>query len=114
MAGSRYIVHFGPMKSPTEVLVAERPHVFRTRFGTWLLRGESEATFEDLGGRTRLTQDLRVVGVVSRIAARVFASGRYKGSFRGELEAFKAIAEREASAGVAGVTDTGISGGRGP
>jgi uncharacterized membrane protein len=95
--GSRYTVHFGPMKSRTEVLAAERPHVFRTRFGTWLLRGESLATFEDLGGSTRLTQDYRVVGIVSRIAARLFASGRYKGSFRGELETFKTIAEREAS-----------------
>jgi len=50
-AGSTYVVHFGPMKSRTEVLVAERPTVFRTKFGTFLLRGESEAYFEDIQGR---------------------------------------------------------------
>ena len=94
-AGARYVVHFGPMKSHTEVLVAERPKVFRTKFGTWLLRGESEAYFEDVRGETRLVQDLLIIGIVSRIAARIFASGSYEGSFRGELEAFKALAERE-------------------
>ena len=94
-AGSRYVVHFGPMKSRTEVLVAERPKVFRTRFGTWLLRGESEASFEEIRGGTKLVQDLHIKGIVPRIAARIFASGSYQGSFRGELEAFKALAERE-------------------
>ena len=94
-AGGRYVVHFGPMKSRTEVLVADRPKVFRTKFGTWLLRGESEATFEDVGGATRLVQDFRITGIVPRIAARIFASGSYQGSFRGELQAFKALAERE-------------------
>ena len=95
--GSRYIVHFGAMKSPTEVLVADRPSAFRTRFGSWLLRGESAAAFEDLGGRTRLTQEFEIEGVIPRIAARIFATGSYGGSFQGELETFKAIVEREAS-----------------
>jgi uncharacterized membrane protein len=94
-AGSRYVVHFGPMKSRTEVLVAERPQVFRTRFGTWLLRGESQAAFEDLAGRTRLVQQFEIEGIIPRIAARIFASGSYQGSFQGELNTFKAIAERE-------------------
>ena len=37
--GTRYIVRFGPVKSPTEVLEADRPRRFRTRFGNWYLRG---------------------------------------------------------------------------
>lgn len=104
-AGSTYVVHFGPMKSRTEVLVAERPTVFRTKFGTFLLRGESEAYFEDIQGRTRVVQDFEVKGIVPRIAARIFASGSYQGSFQGELNAFKAIAEREWSG------DRGLGGG---
>ena len=94
-AGSRYVVHFGPMKSRTEVLIAERPRVFRTKFGNVLLRGESEAYFEDIDGRTKLVQDFEVHGIIPRIAARIFASGSYQGSFQGELNTFKAIAERE-------------------
>ena len=43
---SRYTVWFGRMKSPTEVIAVERPHHFRSRFGNWLLRGETDATFE--------------------------------------------------------------------
>jgi uncharacterized protein YndB with AHSA1/START domain len=94
-AGSRYVVHFGPMKSRTEVLIAERPRVFRTKFGNVLLRGESEAYFEDIDGRTKLVQDFEVHGIIPRITARIFASGSYQGSFQGELNTFKAIAERE-------------------
>jgi uncharacterized membrane protein len=94
-AGSRYVVHFGPMKSRTEVLIAERPRIFRTKFGNVLLRGQSEAYFEDIEGRTRLVQDFEIHGIISRIAARIFASGSYQGSFQGELNTFKAIAERE-------------------
>ena len=38
-AGTRYTVHFGPMRSPTEVLEAERPRRIRTRFGNLILKG---------------------------------------------------------------------------
>jgi uncharacterized protein YndB with AHSA1/START domain len=97
-AGTTYVVHFGGVGgSRTEVLAAERPSLFRTRFGTWLLRGESEARFDDVDGRTRLVQEFDIQGLVPNIAARIFGMGSYKGSFQGELEAFKAIAEREAS-----------------
>lgn len=92
--GTRYTVWFGPMRSRTEVLAAERPRHFRTRFGNLILKGESDATFEPHGDGTRLTQVLGTRGVVSAIFARLFASGSYSGSFRGELEAFRRLAER--------------------
>lgn len=94
-AGTRYTVRFGRMSSPTEVLVAERPSRFRTRFGNRILRGEAETTFEDVEGRTRLVEDFEIQGFIPNIAARLFGTGSYKGSFQGELNAFKAIVERE-------------------
>ena len=62
-AGTTYVVHFGPMKSPTEILEVERPRRFATRFGNWLLRGRSSATFEPDGGGTRVTQEFETVGL---------------------------------------------------
>jgi uncharacterized protein YndB with AHSA1/START domain len=53
--GTRYTVWFGRLRSPTEVLQVDRPRLFRTRFGSWLLRGIEQATFEDQGDGTRLT-----------------------------------------------------------
>ena len=97
-AGTSYVVQFGKIGgSRTEILVADRPERFRTRFGTWLLRGEAEARFEDVDGRTRLTQEFDIQGIIPNIAARLFGMGSYKGSFQGELNTFKTIAEREAS-----------------
>ncbi len=94
--GSRYTVWFGRMRSPTEVLEAERPRLVRTRFGNTLLRGEMRATFAPSDSGTRVTQELWTTGLIPAIAARIFATGSYKGSFRGELNAFAGIAEREA------------------
>ncbi len=94
-AGTRYTVWFGRMRSQTEVLEADRPRVFRTRFGNWLLRGETSATFEPDAGGTRIVEEFRPEGWISRIAARIFASGSYDGSFQGELNAFAKLAERE-------------------
>lgn len=94
-AGTRYVVRFGRMTSPTEVLAADRPNRFRTRFGNRILRGEAETSFEDVDGRTRLIEDFEIQGFVPNIAARLFGTGSYKGSFQGELNEFKAIAERE-------------------
>jgi len=96
--GTRYTVWFGRMRSPTEIVAVERPRHVRTRFGNLILKGESDVTFEPDGAGTRLTQEFHTRGVVSAIAARLFATGSYKGSFRGELEAFREIAEREESA----------------
>jgi uncharacterized protein YndB with AHSA1/START domain len=93
--GTRYTSWFGSMSSPTEVLAVEPPRLFRTRFGNRLLRGETEATFDPDGDGTRLTQVFRTEGIIPAIAARIFATGSYKGSFRGELAEFGRIAERD-------------------
>lgn len=94
--GTTYVVHFGPVKSPTEVLEAERPRRFATRFGSWVLRGMSSTTFEPDGAGTRVTQAFETVGWFSAISSWVFSRGSYEGSFRGELEKFGRLAEREA------------------
>jgi hypothetical protein len=96
--GTTYVVHFGPVKSPTEVIDVERPHRFATRFGSWVLRGTSSATFEPEGGRTRITQEFQTVGRISAISSWIFSRGSYEGSFRGELEKFARLAEQEAAA----------------
>ena len=94
--GSRYTVWFGPLRSPTEVLEADRPRLLRTRFGHWMLRGEMRVTFAPSDGGTRVTQEFRTEGLIPAVAARIFATGSYTGSFRGELKAFARLAEREA------------------
>ena len=93
--GTTYVVHFGPVKSPTEILEVERPRRFATKFGSWVLRGRSSATFEPDGDGTRITQEFETVGRISAISAWIFSRGSYEGSFRGELEKFARIAERE-------------------
>jgi uncharacterized protein YndB with AHSA1/START domain len=97
--GTTYVVRFGRMTSPTEVIEVDRPRRFATRFGNRLLRGRSSATFEPDAGGTRVTQELETVGRVSAVSAWLFSRGSYQGSFRGELEAFARIAEREATRG---------------
>ena len=94
--GTTYIVHFGPVKSPTEILETDRPRLFTTRFGSWILRGRSSATFEPEADGTRITQTFETVGVISAISSWIFSRGSYEGSFRGELEKFARLAEREA------------------
>ena len=95
-AGTRYTVWFGRMRSPTEVLKVDRPKLVRTRFGSWLLRGVEQATFEDQGQSTRLTHEFWTNGIIPAVMARIFAFGSYKGSFRGELNFFVRLAERKA------------------
>jgi uncharacterized protein YndB with AHSA1/START domain len=96
-AGTTYVVHFGPMKSPTEVLEVDPPRRFATRFGNWVMRGRSSATFEPDGDGTRVTQEFETVGWISAVSAWLFSRGSYEGSFRGELEKFAGIAAREAA-----------------
>ena len=96
-AGTTYVVRFGPVRSPTEVIDVERPRRFATRFGSWVLRGTSSATFEPDGDGTRIVQAFQTVGRVSAISAWIFSRGSYEGSFRGELEKFARLAEREAA-----------------
>ncbi len=95
--GTRYTVWFGPLKSPTEIVEVERPHHVRTRFGSVILKGESEMWLTPEVAGTRLTQTFRTRGFVSAITGRIFAAGSYKGSFQGELEEFRRIVEREAA-----------------
>jgi uncharacterized protein YndB with AHSA1/START domain len=97
VAGTRYTVWFGRMRSPTEILEVDRPHHVRTRFGNLVMKGESDVRLDPTPEGTRLTQVFRTRGLVSAIAARLFATGSYEGSFRGELEKFRAIAEDQAS-----------------
>jgi uncharacterized protein YndB with AHSA1/START domain len=94
-AGTRYIVHFGRMGSPTEILEADPPRRIRTRFGNLVLRGESLATFEPIAGGTRITQEFRTRGWISAISAWVFSRGSYEGSFQGELNKFARLVEAE-------------------
>jgi uncharacterized protein YndB with AHSA1/START domain len=97
--GTTYTTRFGSWAtSPTTVIAAERPSHYATRFGNTYLRGENEAWLEETGSGTRLKQQFRVHGLLPRLMARIFATGSYKGSFRGELNHFKEICEREAAA----------------
>lgn len=98
-AGTTYTVWFGRMRSPTSILEAERPRWIRSRFGNPVLRGETEASFEPEGEGTSLTQRFRTEGRIPAIAARVFATGSWRGSFRGELATFAKLAEQGAAAG---------------
>lgn len=99
VTGTRYTVWFGRMESPTEVVAAERPRHFRTRFGNWLLRGETDTIFEAVDGGTRITETFHTIGVIPAIAAWVFSRGSYRGSFEGELREFARLAERDAASG---------------
>lgn len=94
--GSRYTVWFGRMASPTEILAVERPQHIRTRFGNAILKGESDVTFVAEGEGTRIHQEFVTRGFISAIFGRLFAMGSYRGSFRGELETFRKLVEREA------------------
>lgn len=94
-AGTTYTVWFGPMASRTEVLEADSPSYLRTRFGTWLLAGESSVRFEAVGDGTRIDQEFRTRGLIPGIMGRIFAIGSYHGTFQGELNAFARIAEAE-------------------
>lgn len=93
--GTSWTVHFGPMKSRSRVLEVVPPRRFVSEFGSWLLRGQSAATFEPDGDGTRLTQEYQTIGRVSAVSSWLFSRGSYRGSFRGELETFARIAEQE-------------------
>lgn len=97
VAGTRYTVWFGRMQSPTEVVAADRPRHFRSRFGNWLLRGETDATFDAIDGGTRITEVFHTIGLIPAISAWVFSRGSYRGSFEGELREFARLAEQEAA-----------------
>ena len=98
-AGATYTVLFGRMRSPTMVLAAERPRLFKTRFGNRVLRGTNQATFAPAGDGTLMTQEFQAEGLLPGLMARIFSIGSYRGSFRGELNTFARICERDAKAG---------------
>ena len=95
-AGTRYITWFGRVQSPSEVLEVEPPRRIRTRFGSWVLRGENRATFTPEGDGTRIDEEIETIGWFSEITSRLFALGSYKGSYQGELNDFARLAEAEA------------------
>lgn len=97
--GTTYTVWFGRMRSLTEVLAAERPRLFQSRISSWILKAENEARFEPDGDGTLVIQTFRTRGVISRLWARIFATGSHKGSFRGEMKTFARLVEAESSAG---------------
>ena len=86
------------MKSPTEILEVDRPHHVRTGFGNLILQGESDVRFEATPDGTRQTQVFRTRDFISALTGRLFAAGSYEGSFKGELERFRSIVEREVQA----------------
>lgn len=94
--GSRYTVWFGRMASPTEILEVERPRHLRTRFGNAILKGESDVRFSAEADGTRIHQEFVTRGFISAIFGRLFAMGSYRGSFKGELETFRKLVERDA------------------
>lgn len=94
-AGTTYSVLFGRMRSHTTVLESERPARFVTHFGNSFLRGVNIATFKPDSGGTLMGQELRTEGLIPGLAARFFSIGSWRGSFRGELNEFARIAERE-------------------
>jgi uncharacterized protein YndB with AHSA1/START domain len=96
--GSSYTVRFGRVRSRTTVIDVERPRRFATRFGNWYLRGQNVTALEAEGSGTRLTETFETEGVIPAIMARIWASGSYEGSFRGELEHFGRLAEEAARA----------------
>jgi uncharacterized protein YndB with AHSA1/START domain len=94
--GTTYVSRFGSMTSPTEVIEADRPRVFATRFGNAVLRGTNRTTFEPEAGGTRLHQEFITQGVIPAIMGWIFSRGSYTGSFRGEVEHFARLAADEA------------------
>jgi uncharacterized protein YndB with AHSA1/START domain len=93
--GTNYTLWFGSLDQRVEVLAADRPNYHRTRakFGT--IKIETSVTFEDIGGATRMRESIMAKGIKARIWATVLAAGSFRGSFRGELERFAQVVERD-------------------
>ena len=51
--------------------------------------------FRPEGDGTRIIQVFRTQGIIPAIAGWIFSKGSYKGSFKGELESFRKLAERD-------------------
>jgi hypothetical protein len=113
-AGTTYTTWFGSMASRTEVLEAEGPHLFHSRFSGRILSGENRSVLESEGTATRLSEEFRIGGgIAAAVFGRIFATGSYRGSFQGELNEFAKLAEREALARGAVAPGSGLGGQRG-
>jgi uncharacterized protein YndB with AHSA1/START domain len=95
MPGTTYTIWFGRMRSRVEVLEVDRPRLFRSRIAGGLLTADNEARLERDGDGTRLIQTFRTHGLMSRLWARIFATGSWRGSFRGELDTFARLVEAQ-------------------
>lgn len=95
-ARTRYTVRFGRTAAAAEVMVGERPHRFARRVRLGPLAAEFDSTFDMSGSGTRMTETVRTRGLIGWLWNRALSTGRYRGSFRGELDAFARICEREA------------------
>jgi Polyketide cyclase / dehydrase and lipid transport len=95
--GSRYTLWFGRRPVRHEVLWLEDrgATAYWTRLEGFFRRGETLVTFDPEGGGSRVRLDVRPDGMIPRIAARVLATGTYRGSFRSLLRSFARRAERE-------------------
>ncbi len=91
--GTTYVLSFGRMRSRVEILEVDPPRHFRSRGANWILKLDNDAVFQEEGGGTRMRQTLVTKGLVSALFARIFATGSFKGSFRGELNEFKRLVE---------------------
>jgi hypothetical protein len=74
-AGTRYTAWFCRMRCPIEIRQVDRLRLVRRRFGSWLLRGVTQAPFEGQADGTRLTQEFWTNGIISAVMARIFAFG---------------------------------------
>lgn len=95
-AGTCYTAWFGRAAAAAEVVVGERPARFAWRVRLGPLAAEFDSRFEPSGSGTRMIETVRTRGLVGWLWNRVLSTGRYRGSFRGELETFARICELEA------------------
>lgn len=95
-AGARYKAWFGRSPATVEVTKAERPtrYAWHVRLGPFA--ADFDSAFERTGSGTRMTETVRTAGLIAWLWNRILSTGRYRGSFRGELETFARICEREA------------------
>lgn len=103
--GARWTVWFGRTSATVAVVVGERPRRFTWRVRLGPLSAEFDATFDPSGSGTRMTETVRTRGVLGWLWNRVLSTGSRRGSFRGELQTFARICEREAAASTARVSE---------
>lgn len=96
-AGTRYTAWFGRTAATVTVVVGERPTRFAWRVRLGPLAAEFDSRFERSGSGTRMVETVRTRGILAWLWNRILSTGRYRGSFRGELDNFARICERVAA-----------------